>query len=79
MLGEVLVDVPGAPLVGTGEGREADRRGEAGVVELGGNGIQASDQVPQASTAGQLGEGHSAELRRVCWAQFRLRTPRSPL
>ena len=52
----------GAPLVGTGEGREADRRGEAGVVELGGNGIQASDQVPQASAAGQLGEGHSAEL-----------------
>ena len=62
VLGEVLVDVPGAPLVGTGEGREADRRGEAGVVELGGNGIQASDQVPQASVAGQLGEGHSAEL-----------------
>ncbi len=26
--------------------------GEAGVVELGGNGIQASDQVPQASEPG---------------------------
>ncbi len=35
---------------------------EAGVVQLGRNGPQASGQVPQAPAPGQLGEGHGAEL-----------------
>ena len=52
----------GAPLVGAGKGREADRRVEVGAVELGGNGIRASAQISQASAAGQLGEGHSTDL-----------------
>lgn len=54
--------MPRAPLVSAGKGREADRRGEAGVIGLGGNRIQASNQVPQASATGQLSEGHGAEL-----------------
>ena len=57
----MFADVPGAPLVGAGEGRQADRRAEAGVVALGGNRIQTSDQVAQALAAGQLGEGQSTE------------------
>ena len=60
--GEVLEDVAGAPLVGGGEGLRADRLGEAGVVALGGNRMQASDQVPQALAAGQLGDGHGTKL-----------------
>lgn len=59
---EGLADVLGSPLVGAGEGRQADRGCEAGVIALGGHRIQASYQVPQALAPGQLGEGHGAEM-----------------
>ena len=39
-----------------------DRSGEAGMVELGRNGPQASGQGPQALAPGQLGKGPGAEL-----------------
>ena len=58
LLGEVLVDLLGAPLVGAGQCRAVQRRTEAGVVELGGNSFEASDQIAQASATGELGEGH---------------------
>ena len=59
--GEIVVDVPGTPLVRAGEGQDGDRRGEASVVKLGGDGIRASDRIAQAVAARELGERRGTE------------------
>ena len=61
-LAEIGMDVPIAPLVGTREGRAADRCVEAGMVALGRVGDEASLDVAQTLATREFGKHYGAIL-----------------
>jgi len=70
-LGEVVKDSPIVNPVGVGKSASRDCRPEAGVIAFTTDGMQASDDVPEAFAKGQLGKSQGEELiaaRETAWS-----------
>lgn len=61
-LGEVVKDAPVMNTVGVGQSASRDRPTKAGVVAFTTDGVQAGDDVPEASAESQLGESQGEKL-----------------